>query len=226
MKFAPIFSIACRHSYYVSGVCQDFEIVASADTEHLLQNHRCLFRSRPDGALCSAELGDDGSMLIAVGPAETLSFNLILKNTGFVLITEMATIAKQKAPLFVPADADVTKGGSLQLTSRDQALDNGVFAAVEIPGKVFANPGAQSVQYSIDFVAKQALWLYYCVTDSNLRGKTFAWLTWERPGPRLSLAQPTGRILGRRPIQMTRWRRSWLDAMRIIAGCDLLPMTW
>ncbi len=110
-------------------------------------------------------------MLIAVGPAETLSFNLILKNTGFVLITEMATIAKQKAPLFVPADADVTKGGSLQLTSRDQALDNGVFAAVEIPGKVFANPGAQSVQYSIDFVAKQALWLYYCVTDLKLTGK-------------------------------------------------------
>jgi len=108
--------------------------------------------------------------LVPVGPAETLSFNLILKNTGFALITEIAAIANQKAPLFAPA-ADVAKGGSLQLTSRDQALDNGVFAAVEIPGKAFANPGAQPVQYVIDFVAKQALWLYYCVTDLKLTGK-------------------------------------------------------
>ena len=171
MKFAPIFSIACRHSYYTDGVCQDFDVVATADTERLLKNRHCLLRSQPGGALCSAELNDDGSMFIAVGATETLSFNLILTNTEFALITDMTALAKQKAPLFSPADADINKGGSLQLASRDLALDTGVFAAVEIPGKVFANPGAPPVAYLIDFVAKQALWLYYCVTDLKVAGK-------------------------------------------------------
>jgi len=182
VKFAPIFSIACRHSYYANGICQDFEIAATADTEHLLKNHRCLLRLRSDGVLCLAQLGDDGSMLVPVGPAETLSFNLILKNSGFVLITEIAAIAKQKAPLFAPGAADVAKGGSLQLTSRDQALDKGVFAAVQIPGKVFANPGAQPVQYFVDFVAKQVVWLYYCVTDLKLTGKDLRVVDLGTPG--------------------------------------------
>jgi hypothetical protein len=171
VKFAPIFSIACRHSYYTDGVCHDLDIVATADTERLLKNHHCLLRSRSDGVLCSAELSNDGSMLIAVGPEETLTFNLILKNAGFALITDMATIAKQQSPLFTPADAEVSKGGSLQLTSSDQVLGNGVLALVEIPGKVFANPGMPTVQYSVDFVAKQALWLYYCITDLDVAGR-------------------------------------------------------
>jgi len=172
VKFAPIFSIACRHPYYVDGVCPDFAVVTSADTEQLLRNQRCLLRPRPDGVLCSAELGDDGAMLIAVGPAVTFSFNLILQNADFQSITDMSAIVNQKAPLFVPSDQNVLSGGSLQLTSRDQALDGGVFAAVDIPGKVFANPGPQPVQYFIDFAAEQALWLYYCVTDLKLTGKS------------------------------------------------------
>ena len=171
MKFAPIFTIVCRHSYYTDGVCQDFDVVATADTERLLKNRHCLLRSQPGGVLCSAELNDDGSMFIAVGPTETLNFNLILTNAGFALITDMTAIAKQIAPFFTPADTDINKAGSLRLASRDQTLDNGVFAAVKIPGKVFANPGAPPVAYFIDFVAKQALWLYYCVTDLKLTGK-------------------------------------------------------
>ena len=171
MKFAPIFNIACRHSYYLDGVCSDLSMVPSDDTQRLLANHRCLLRPRPDGILCLAGLGDDGSMLIGVDPAEKLTFNLTLQNAQFALITELSAIIKQKAPLFIPAEQDVSKGGSLQLTSRDKPLDGGVLAAIEIPGKVFATPGAKPIEYLINFEAKRTLWLYYCVTDLKLTGK-------------------------------------------------------
>ncbi len=170
MKAAAIFSLACRHSYYADGVCTDFATAPTEDTQRLLRNQRCQLGSRADGVLCSVELGDNGSPLIAFDPAAKLAFNLILQYPEFGLITDLTAIAAQSAPLFVPA-GNPADGGSLTLTSRDQPLDTGVFAAVELPGSIFNNPPAQQVQYFIDFQAKQARWLYYCVTDLKLTGK-------------------------------------------------------
>jgi len=172
---------------------------ASPDTERLLRNHRCVLRSRPDGVLCSAELGDNGSVLIGVDPSEKFSFNLTLQNAEFQLITDMSGIASQKAPLFIPSDQNVLSGGSLQLTSRDEALDTGVFAAVDIPGKVFGNPGAQPVQYFIDFAAERAIWLYYCVTDLKLTGKNLQVIDLGTSGQPIVFSQKNRTDLGQTP---------------------------
>jgi hypothetical protein len=42
---------------------------------------------------------------------------------------------------------------------------------VEIPGSVFSKPGSEPIQFFVDFKAKRARWLYYCVTDMKLAGK-------------------------------------------------------
>lgn len=172
MKFTPVFSLASRHSYYATGVCPDLSAVATDETQRLISNHRSLLRARSDGLLCSIETGEDGRPLIGVEPSVKFNFNLMPQNAEFGLITDLEEMA-QKAPLFVPAGADALKGGSLQLTSGAQALGRGVFASVEIPGSVFSQLGSQPIQFIINFQAKRARWLYYCVTDLKLAGKDF-----------------------------------------------------
>jgi hypothetical protein len=181
VKFTPVFSLASRHSYYANGVCRDLSAVATDETRRLLRNHHSLLHARSDGVLCSIETGDDGLALIGVETSVKLSFHLKLQNAEFGLITDLEQIA-QKTPLFVPAAADVSKGGSLQLTSGAESLDRGVFASVELPGSVFSRLSAQPIQFFIDFQAKRARWLYYCVTDMKLAGKDFRLVDLETSG--------------------------------------------
>ena len=170
MKYSPVFNLAIRHSYYLNGVCRDLSVVATQETQRLLKNHRCLLRARLDGVLCSIEMGDNGLPLIGVETSAKLSFNLIQQNADFGLVTDLEKIP-QKAPLIVPAEPDVAKGGTSQLTLGATALGRVIFASVDIPGSVFSKPGSEPAQFFIDFQAKQARWIYYWVTDMKLAGK-------------------------------------------------------
>ena len=171
MKLAAIFGLSVRHTYYSDGVCPDFVVEPTADTARLLRNYRCVLKSRKDGVLIVAELADSGAPMIPVDSAVNFRFNLRLQNSDFPLFTDLSAISQQAAPRFAPGGADVSKGGSLTLATQATALDDGVFAVVEIPGTVFASPGGWPVQFTVDFQPRRARWMYYCVTDLKLTGK-------------------------------------------------------
>lgn len=67
MKFAVIFDMAVRHSYYADGACPDFAIEPSTGTARLLRNYRCVVKPRKDGLQVAAELGAGGSPVIGSG---------------------------------------------------------------------------------------------------------------------------------------------------------------
>lgn len=171
MKFKPVFRLTIQHSYYADGICREFSVVASRETQRLLRNHRALMRVLPDGVLCSIETGTDGSPLIGVEASAKLSFDLILRNDEFCMITDLDEITAKTPALFSLAEADVSKGGTLNLASSAKGLGRGVFAVAEIPGAAFANPGSEPINFSIGFQAKRSRWLYYYVTDTKLIGK-------------------------------------------------------
>ena len=192
MKLAAIFGFSIRHSYYADGVCPDFVLEPTSDTDRLLRNCRCVLKSRPDGLLVVAELSDQGVPVIAVEPAAKFRFNCRLQNADFPLFTDLSAIHQQAAPLYALGGADVTKGGALTLTTQAVPLENGVFAVVEIPGSVFASPGSWPVQFEVDFQPKKARWMYYCVTDLKLTGKDLRLVDNGTPGPPL-LFSPSNR---------------------------------
>lgn len=171
MKFAVIFDMAVRHSYYADGACPDFVIEPRASTARLLRNYRCVVKPRKGGLQVAAELGADGSPVIAADGAAKFRFNMRLTNSDFALFTDLSSINKQPAPLFVPAGADASKGGSLTLATQNLAPEGTVFAAFEFPGSIFTAPGSWPVQFTLDFQPKCARWMYYCVTDMKLTGK-------------------------------------------------------
>ena len=171
MKLAAIFGLTIRHAYYADGACPDFAVEPAPDTERLLKNCRCVLKSRPDGLLIVAELSDQGLPVIAVDAAAKFRFNLRQQNGDFPLFTDLSAIHQVAAPLYVPGGTDISKGGSLTLTAQADPLEYGVFAAVEIPGSVFASPASWPVQFVVDFQPKKARWMYYCVTDLKLTGK-------------------------------------------------------
>ena len=97
-------------------------------------------------------------------------------------------VHKQPAPLYVTGGLDVSKGGSLSLTAQSTPLENGAFAAVEIPGSVFSAAGNWPVQFGVDFQPKRARWMYYCVTDLKLTGKDLRLVDVGTPGPPLAFS--------------------------------------
>ncbi len=185
MKLAAIFGLSLQHSYYVDGVCLDFEVEPTSDTTILLRNYRCVLKSRKNGFLTVAELGDDGALVIAVDPAAKFRFNLRLKNGDFALFTDLSAIDQQAAPLFVADGGAVSKGGALTLTTQSVPLENGVFAVIEIPGQVFASQASWPVEFIVDFQPKRARWMYYCVTDLKVTGKDLQLVDIGTPGPPL-----------------------------------------
>ena len=174
-------------------------IQPDADTDRWLKNHRCVTRQQTGGILCSTQLGDDNGMFLPPAATDVLTFNLQMLDSKFALITDMSALAAQKAPLFSPTDGEVATGGSLQLSSREQALDSGVLAAIQIPGKVFAAPAHSPMPCFIDFTASQARWLYYYVTDLTLTGKDLQLVDQGTPGTPVVFGANSKTDLGKSP---------------------------
>jgi hypothetical protein len=178
MKVAAIFDLAVGHSYYADGICPDFALEPTSDTERLLRNHRCILKPRRDGLSTLAELNDNGDPAIAVDTAAKFRFNMRLRSDDFPLFTNLAAIHKLTAPRYAPGAADVSKGDPLTLSAedappgKDAPPGNGIFAVIEIPGAVFASPKKSwPVRLRVNFEPKRARWIYYCVTDMNLAGR-------------------------------------------------------
>jgi hypothetical protein len=185
VKLGAIFGLSVRHSFYGDGVCSDFAVEPTSDTVLLLKNYRCVLKPRNNGFLTVTELGVDGLPLIAVDTTAKFRFNLRLKNADFALFTDLSAINQQAVPWFTATSTVIAKGGSLALTTQVDPLENGVFAAVEIPASVFTSQDNWPLEFVVDFQPKRARWMYYCITDLKLTGKDLQLVDIGTPGPPL-----------------------------------------
>ncbi|CAG0967765.1 hypothetical protein ANRL3_01295 [Anaerolineae bacterium] len=154
MSHARLFGIDVKHTYYRSGLCGDFALAPTGDTERLLRNHRCVVKPKAHGADIYVETGGDGKPKIAFWQDATLSFELRLKNPDFPLFTD-------------PASPSGSAG--FQITYPRQTLDK-YFAKVDIR-RDFNQPGGD---VEIVFSAKPVIWFYYLITDQGGSGTDFS----------------------------------------------------
>lgn len=101
MKFITWIELRLKHSYYTDERCPDFEIEPTPETQKLLNNYRCVFKTLPDGMRILIATTDDGtSSLIPLQPGMKLSFYLRLQNSDFPLFTDMTRVNGTVAPVY------------------------------------------------------------------------------------------------------------------------------
>ncbi|HZF48949.1 MAG TPA: hypothetical protein VE093_09885 [Polyangiaceae bacterium] len=161
MKRAAILELRLKHTFYLDGRCPDFTIEPSAETTRLLQRHRCLLRSTPDGVRVITPL--DGSQpALPLPDGAALHFYLRLENSDFALFTDLTGINLTGTPKPLFTNAGLGSAGALALVPSEDDRRPGVFADIEIH---LSGLGPEPGAFYVEFKAKKARWAYYCVTD-------------------------------------------------------------
>jgi len=155
MSHAKLFGIVVRHGYYSDGLCADFALAPTGETEKLLRNHRCVVKPMAYGADIYVETEEDGKPKIAFGQDATLSFELRLKTPELPLFTD-ATLPQENS--------------DFQISYRSRLTD-GFFAKVDIK-RDFNQTDTANVE--IGFSAKKIHWVYFLITDQGGLDKDFS----------------------------------------------------
>lgn len=100
MSFRPVFSLHLIHRYYSDGICPDFLIEPTSDTDRRLRNHRCVLKAGPNWIRAYMEPD-----LIPLEQGETFEFSLRLRNPNFALFTDMREVSSMAAPLYTNVEA-------------------------------------------------------------------------------------------------------------------------
>ncbi|NOY83403.1 MAG: hypothetical protein GXO96_01020 [Nitrospirae bacterium] len=182
MKYKTLFTILVQHDYYTDGDCPDFAFEASTETAILLKNHRCVIKTQINGLSVSITVDDSGRAFIPLSSDAQFLFYLHLQNQFFSYFTDLTAFNQYEAPCFdnleVPAETS-----ALRLSTRQAEQPFSVRSPLvsrRIPD-AFAEvlllnndslPNEEAVLdepalFQIVFTAKQARWIYYCVTDFN-----------------------------------------------------------
>lgn len=156
MSYAHLLGIVLKHSYYGNGLCGDFSLAPSADSERLLRNHRCVLKTRASGSDIYVEVGDDGRPRIPFGDGSTISFELRLRNPEFSLFTDPAALAG---------------GEGYEIVYPDPAKQESFFARIDIHRDFNQVDGKIS---ELLFSARSMFWIYYLVTDQTDSGTGFS----------------------------------------------------
>lgn len=152
MNYARLLTIEIKHSYYSDGICPDFSVIPTGDTERTLRNHRCVAKSRANCIDIHIEMVSDETSKIGYLKGDVLSFELYLKNPEFPLFTDCSSLPKggndYGYTMYYP-----TSISTEQFFARvDTTCD-----LTKIEGK----------NLEISFPAKPAYWIYYLVTDQS-----------------------------------------------------------
>ncbi len=219
MSHALLFGIDVKHTYYSSGLCGDFYVTSTSDTEKLLRNHRCLAKPRANGTDVYVETGGDGKPKIAFWQNATLSFELHLKNPEFPLFTDFAQSA-------LPAG-----GGDFQITTcypGPSGMADQAFAKIDIHRNFNQARGGN---IEIAFSAKPVCWVYYLITNQGGSSADFSvvrqesqTITWKRVEGTDRISQKlAGQYPGMRQVrfaseQMVPCRESGLPHIQLMFG--------
>ncbi|MFM2376223.1 MAG: hypothetical protein RLZZ165_1320 [Bacteroidota bacterium] len=87
--YGPLLSFRISHSYYLDGICKDFEIVPTVQTQQILRTYEIAFRPALGGFELLRKLNQSHQQSIPFpNPAPSLIFLLKLLNPRFLQVTD------------------------------------------------------------------------------------------------------------------------------------------
>lgn len=162
MKHQTLLELRATHGGYPEGRCTGVRIEPRGwepTGTRALERHRLLVKPRPDGLDVLGRVDERGRPFLAFDDL-TLSFDLLADDTDFVLRSDLERLRRLAAPTFRRARS----GSELKLRDGETALAAGVLAGIEL-ADVDASWLRNPRRFVVPFAAKQALWVYYLLTE-------------------------------------------------------------
>lgn len=207
MKFGVLCTLRIENRYYRDRRCPDFRVEPSPATARVLQRHRHLVRSLPDGLQLIAALDGSGAPLLPIEGADSLVFRLILANRDFLLFTQPPQMPGHGLPVFVPDEKATGADRGVLRVSSDKASSEpgtGQYGEVHLSTSAVQVPVAgRPREFRIQFEPKAYPWrLYFCSNRVLAPGAEFGVTSTDRnlSFQKVSPAQDDGEVarLGRR----------------------------
>jgi len=99
MKYEPLFEISIVHPYYEDGRCPDIRVVASAESDALLRQHRAIVKGRPQGVLVVVPVNDEGTLHLPFPDGAAVSFDVRVTGEDFHLVTDRTAMPPMKVDI-------------------------------------------------------------------------------------------------------------------------------
>jgi hypothetical protein len=118
MRAAPLLDLRVTHPFYADLRCGDLVIAPTAATEALMRRLAVTCKTFPDHASLYAGLDPTGTAVASAAAPIALEFELRPRGSGFALITDLAALDAQVAPVFTNQGVAAANPLNLRLTTR------------------------------------------------------------------------------------------------------------
>lgn len=162
MRHQTLLELRVTHGAYPDGRCTGARVEPCAwhpAGTRALERHRLLAKPRPDGLDILGRVDERNRPFIEFTDL-TLRFDLHAGDGELALRTDLAPLRRLAAPTF----RRPRSGTELKPRAGDEALPAGVLAAIELTG-VGASWLRSPRRFTIPLAVRQALWVYYLVTE-------------------------------------------------------------
>jgi hypothetical protein len=163
MNYSPLVSINLKHTYYDDGNCPDFAVVATEQTEKLLNSHRCVIKPNGAGLRVYVPLdpNDNGKPMIPFPDLCHLLFQFKLKTIEFAQFTDHQIEYSNPSDVVLYQNGVIVQSGKGILTAPSANKPLLTIAIKRDFNNITALPEKDEYQFS----AKTAYWFYYVVAD-------------------------------------------------------------
>ncbi|MEM0999647.1 MAG: hypothetical protein AAGN35_21495 [Bacteroidota bacterium] len=168
MKYAEIFQLRIRHSYFASGYCPDLRITPRGDTLARVRGHRMLLQTQSDRIVLLGETNPDGQLRLPPDAGLTFQFALAPTRQRFFRNTRLPAAVEGQLR-FTNTGARATGAQTFALAQNlETEPQDPAWAVVEIAvDSAFALPPAAPNIYTVDFQSIQTPWNVYLTTAQN-----------------------------------------------------------
>jgi len=164
MKYLQLLKLDIRHSYYADGRCPDFYIEANKRTQAILQGHRCIFTSTPNGFMLLQAVSNNAPF-IELAHSTILGFRIHPASTTYRLFTDFSKFPKQGSAVFTNKEVS---SNELRITAAETVRRDQHFADIEIEINDTVKPTKKNpVNYQVNYKAKQAYWEYFFIVGPD-----------------------------------------------------------
>lgn len=165
MKYSSLVSINLKHTYYDDGNCPDFFVVATEQTEKLLNNHRCVIKQNRTGLRVYVPidpLDNDKPKIPFADPCHLL-FDFKLQTDEFAQYTGHGIEFSNATDVVLYQNGIIVdpKRGILTTPTANKPL---LTIAIK---RDFNNIKILPETDEIRFIAKPAYWFYFVVADKG-----------------------------------------------------------
>lgn len=141
-RAVSLFDLRVRHDYHPDQVGRGLRITPTAATLRLLDRHRLLLRSQPDGLSVWAQTDADGqAALIALPRDQVFGFELSATDPAFSTYTDLQDFAGKADPVFRNRAAGPAGDLGLQLSDRETWASETLIAPAKAAKFKFALSG-------------------------------------------------------------------------------------